>query len=126
MGRIMSSLKMNRILMMMLTVYVYSVCVYSSNQSYAAENCALGHGYNFMRGTCEPCPRGFYRIRVEATTAPLTPQCKQCPLDKTTARTKSLSQNDCTLGLHSTCHLTCTSLNTETVVIIICQKLHNA
>ena len=66
----------------------------------SAANCANGHGYNYTSGTCMVCPRGTYRIRVEAVTAPLTPGCVPCPVGKTTERTGSLNKGQCTIGTY--------------------------
>ena len=69
----------------------------------SAANCANGHGYNYTSGTCMECPRGTYRIRVEALTVPLTPRCVPCPAGRTTERTGSLTKDQCTIGTYHEC-----------------------
>ncbi|KAI0213948.1 hypothetical protein LSAT2_000963 [Lamellibrachia satsuma] len=69
-----------------------------TSESDCVTNCANGHGYNYTSGTCMECPRGTYRIRVEAVTAPLTPRCVPCPAGKTTERTGSLTKDQCNIA----------------------------
>ncbi|KAI0225294.1 hypothetical protein LSAT2_023853, partial [Lamellibrachia satsuma] len=69
-----------------------------TSESDCVTNCANGHGYNYTSGTCVVCPRGTYRIRVEAVTAPLTPGCVPCPVGKTTERTGSPNKGQCNIA----------------------------
>ena len=84
------------------------VCIYSSNQFCAAENCEVGHGYNFTSGTCEPCPRGTYRLlRVTGATVPLTPQCKPCLVGKATKKTGTVNKDQCDIGAYHKLNIVC-------------------